>query len=312
VVSNPKSSTASDAHGEHGSEASVEASVEARVEAGAGTRVRTIDVGPVALVVDEAGVGGRPLLLVHGYTGGRNDFDTVIGPLAEDGWHVVAPDLRGHGDSQDLDDEESYSLELFAADLLELTRSLGWDEFVLWGHSMGGMVAQVLTLAAPECVRALVLMDTTHCETPIDGDLIELAVKIARAEGLERIIEIQRDIEDPLETAAYRHLCETVPGFAERSENNTRACSAAMFAAMALELTSPHDRLPDLAGVTCPTLVLVGEEDLPFVEPSRRMAATIPDATLAVLAAGGHSPQFEAPEELWRAVTPFLAAQAQS
>lgn len=276
----------------------------------AGRTTRTIDAGGVDLVVDEAGAGGRPLLLVHGYTGGRNDFEPMLEPLADAGWHVVAPDLRGHGDSDDLDLEADYSLEIFAADLLELTRRLGWSEFVLLGHSMGGMVAQVLTLAAPERVQALVLMDTSHCETAIDGDLIDLAVKIAREEGLERIIEIQRDIEDPLETAAYRHLCETVPGFAERSENNTRACSAAMFVAMALALTLPHDRLPQLAGVACPTLVLVGEEDLPFIEPSRRMAATIPNATMAVLAGGGHSPQFEAPGELWGALTPFLAAVA--
>jgi pimeloyl-ACP methyl ester carboxylesterase len=271
------------------------------------TSTRVIDIGELGLVVDEAGAGGRPLLLVHGYTGGRNDFEPLLGPLAAAGWHVVAPDLRGHGDSDDLDLEESYSLEIFAGDLLALTDRLGWREFVLWGHSMGGMVAQVLTLAAPERVRGLVLMDTTHRETPIDGDLIELAVKIAREEGLERIIEIQRDIEDPLETPAYRHLCETVPGFAERSENNTRACAAAMFVAMALELTSPHDRLDQLGSIACPTLVLVGEEDAPFVEPSKRMAATIPGSRLAILAEGGHSPQFEAPDALWQAVTPFLA-----
>ncbi len=275
--------------------------------AGPGNR-RVIDVGELELVVDEAGVGGRPLLLVHGYTGGRNDFEPVLGRLAAAGWHAVAPDLRGHGESDDLDLEESYSLEIFAEDVLALADRLGWDEFVLWGHSMGGMVAQVVTLAAPARVRGLVLMDTTHCETPIDADLIELAVKIAREEGLERIIEIQREIEDPLETAAYRHLCETVPGFAERSENNTRACSAAMFVAMALQLTSPHDRLEALAGVSCPTLVLVGEEDAPFVEPSKRMAATIPNATLAILPEGGHSPQFEAPAALWAAVDPFLAS----
>lgn len=270
---------------------------------------KKIDIGELHLVVNEAGVGGRPLLLVHGYTGGRNDFDTVIGALADAGWHVVAPDLRGHGDSDDVDLEESYSLEIFAQDLLSLTDRLGWDQFVLFGHSMGGMVAQVLTLAAPERVRALVLMDTSHRETPIDGDLIDLAVKIAREEGLERIIEIQRDIDDPLETEAHRRLCATVPGYAQRSENNTRACSPAMFVAMALELTSVHDRLPELAALSCPTLVLVGESDPPFIEPSKRLAATIPAATLRVLAGAGHSPQFEAPDEFWRALTPFLAAQ---
>jgi 3-oxoadipate enol-lactonase len=271
---------------------------------------RTIDVGAVHVVADEAGAGGRPLLLIHGFTGGRVDFGTIIEPLADAGWHVVAPDLRGHGQSDLIgtDGEEQYSLGHFVGDLLALTEQLGWPQFVVLGHSMGGMVAQLLTLEAPERVRGLVLLDTTYRETPIDAELVSLAVKIARDEGLERIIELQREIDDPLETEAHRHLCETVPGYAQRSEDNTRACSPAMYAAMALELTEPHDRLDQLRTVGCPTLVLVGQEDAPFLEPSRRMADTIPDARLAILAGGGHSPQFEAPDEFWRAVTPFLAS----
>ena len=59
-----------------------------------GTNVRRVDVGEVELAVVEAGVGGRPLLLVHGYTGRADDFVDFIGRLADEGWHVVAPDQR--------------------------------------------------------------------------------------------------------------------------------------------------------------------------------------------------------------------------
>ena len=67
-----------------------------------------------------------------------------------------------------------------------------------------------------------------------------------------------------------------------------------------------HSLLDRLAGVTCPTLVIVGEQDRPFIKPSRRMAETIPGAKLEVLADAGHSPQFESPDEWFRAVLPFL------
>ena len=64
---------------------------------------RTIDLighgGPVSLAVAEAGAGGRSLLLLHGFTGAKEDFTEWLDPLAELGWHVVAPDQRGHGES---------------------------------------------------------------------------------------------------------------------------------------------------------------------------------------------------------------------
>ena len=66
------------------------------------------------------------------------------------------------------------------------------------------------------------------------------------------------------------------------------------------------DRLPSLGSVDLPTLVLVGDEDAPFLKPSRRMAETIPGAELVVLPTAGHSPQFENPEAWWEALRAFL------
>lgn len=272
---------------------------------------RNIDVGPLRFVANEAGVGGRPLLLVHGFTGSRNDFDPVIGPLADLGWHVVAPDLRGHGDSSQPADEEAYSFPAFADDMVAVVDALGWDTFVLLGHSMGGMVAQMITLAVPDRVRGLVLMDTSHTHVHVDPELVELGIKIAREEGLDTLVTLQRDLEDPLATPAHLRLCATVPGYADRGEDNTRRSSPAMYASMARHITSDHDRLAELAAVRCPALVIVGEQDTPFLAPSERMAATIPGARLEVLADAGHSPQFESPDEWWRAVGPFLASLAE-
>lgn len=267
---------------------------------------RSIELAAVTMTVDEAGAGGRPLLLVHGFTGARNDFDTVIDPLAELGWHVVVPDQRGHGDTTHLGVEEAYSFETFTSDLLDLVGHLGWDDFVLLGHSMGGMIAQVLTLAAPRRVRALVLMDTSCRNVDIDPDLAQLGITIAREQGLETLVALQRDIEDPLATDAHKHLCETVPGYEERNERNTLASDPAMYASMARAIVEPHDRLGLLDAITCPTLVLVGEEDVPFIDASKAMADTIPNASLVMLPGAGHSPQFEAPDAWWAAMKPFL------
>jgi pimeloyl-ACP methyl ester carboxylesterase len=68
------------------------------------------------------------------------------------------------------------------------------------------------------------------------------------------------------------------------------------------------DQLDALAQVTCPTLVLVGEQDTPFLGVSKAMAETIPDATLIVVPDAGHSPQFENPPVWFDAVEGFTRA----
>ena len=78
---------------------------------------RTVEVegfgGPISLRVAEAGTGGRPLLLLHGFTGAKDDFTDYLDPLAELGWHAVAPDQRGHGASAQPHDEMAYSFDAF-------------------------------------------------------------------------------------------------------------------------------------------------------------------------------------------------------
>jgi 2-succinyl-6-hydroxy-2,4-cyclohexadiene-1-carboxylate synthase len=63
-----------------------------------------------------------------------------------------------------------------------------------------------------------------------------------------------------------------------------------------------------LGEIRCPTLVLVGDGDEPFLEPSRAMHAAIPGSRLTIVAGGGHSPQIEAPEAWLAAITQHLRA----
>ena len=98
------------------------------------------------------------------------------------------------------------------------------------------------------------------------------------------------------------------PGYAEWADGKVHRCSPAMYAAMAQELCSRPDRLPDLPGLAMPVRVVVGELDRDFVGPSRRMADAIATADLVVIPGAAHSPQFEQPEAWWSAVADFLAA----
>lgn len=267
---------------------------------------RTIPLSAVSLRVTEAGGGGRPLLVVHGFGGSRTDFEDFLDRLAARGWHAVAPDLRGHGESEQPLAEADYSFEIFADDLLELATALGWDEFALLGHSMGGMIAQVLALRAPARVPALVLMDTSHGPFALDPDLAALGASIAREQGIDALADVVKGLDDPLTTEAYLRKCEEDPSHAERGDRNMRASSPAMYASMLLQIVNAESRLDRLRELPMPVLVVVGEQDEPFLEPSRQIATAVADGRLAILADGGHSPQFEAPGAWWEALTPFL------
>jgi pimeloyl-ACP methyl ester carboxylesterase len=219
----------------------------------------------------------------------------------------VSPDHRGHGESDHPPDEDQYTLELLAADMFGLADALGWDRFDLLGHSMGGMVAQLMVLSRPERVERLVLMDTHHGALGgIDEDLVSLGVELARGDGLAVIQQVLKDFGDPLDNPAHARLCQERDGYEAWSDAKLLACSPVMYAALLPQFTRFEDRLDPLASVRKPTLVVVGELDARFRRAANDLASAIPDAQLVVIAGGGHSPQFEA-TDAWRAtVDEFL------
>ena len=172
---------------------------------------------------------------------------------------------------------------------------------------MGGMVAQLVAVEHGHRLDGLVLMDTSH--GPLDGldpDAIELGKQVVRSGGLAALVEAQRGREGELDTPAHRRLLAERPGYREWVEAKTLASSADMWLTMLDEMLAQPDRLDALTGVRTPTLVVVGEQDAPFVPHGERMAKAIPGARLAVLADAGHSPQLESPDAWWAVLTGFL------
>jgi pimeloyl-ACP methyl ester carboxylesterase len=271
---------------------------------------RQVELGGVRLSIAEAGAGQRPLLLVHGFTGAKEDFTPWLGRLADAGWHAVAPDLRGHGGSSKPAAEASYSFEILAGDVLRLSRALDWDRFVLLGHSMGGMIAQFIALAEPGRLDGLVLMDTSSgALDSLDPDLVQTAVSIVRTQGMDGLADIMAEHDRPLETPAHRRLIAELPGYEDFEDRKFRATSPALYAAMAPAFATAADRLDRLRGLpeSLPVLVLVGEQDQPFIGPSERMAAAVGRGTLAIIPDAGHCPQFENGDAWWSALQGFLS-----
>ncbi len=273
-------------------------------------QTRHLTVDGVDLSLAEAGTDQpKRIVVLHGFAGAKEDFTEWLDRLAAEGWHAVAYDQRGHGESGHPSGEEAFSLQILEDDLAVVADSLGWDRFVLLGHSMGGMVAQLFALHHPDRLQGLILMGTSH--GPPDGiqaEMVALGQEIVGDGGTPALLQAQKDFGiAPLETVAHRNLVARRPEYLEFCDRKTLVCSPEMWIAMAGEMLSQPDRLEALEKLVVPTLVLVGSFDDAFLQPCGNLAGAIPNCDFTVIYGAGHSPQFETPDEWWAAVSGFLA-----
>jgi pimeloyl-ACP methyl ester carboxylesterase len=108
--------------------------------------------------LDYGTAGRRPMLCVHGGAAHAHWYDYVAPGFTPDN-HVLSLDLRGHGESARAG-QQTYAWHTFAADLNAFVEKLGLKDFVLIGHSMGGMVSLVYSSTYPGRVGHLVVVDS--------------------------------------------------------------------------------------------------------------------------------------------------------
>jgi len=272
------------------------------------TTDRVVTDDGVGLVVAVAGDPVAPsLLLVPGFGGAKEDFADHVDALAH-GHHVVTFDHRGHGQSDHPDDPAMYSLDRLGADVRAVVRALDLRDLRLLGHSMGGMAVRRALLQEPDLARALVFMDTSPGAPPgLDIELVRLGVEVARTSGMTTLRELQDEL-DLLGSPAHRRVLDQRPGFREYMLDRWRALSPVMWSTLALEITTQPDQLDGLRSIRVPALVIVGDQDLEFLAPSRAIASALAHARLVEIPDAGHSPQFENPDAWRAAVLEFLGS----
>jgi len=112
---------------------------------------------------------GRPVVLVHGNGETHDLFDTEIRRLAEAGYRVYAPDSRGHGANEPL---EEYHYTDMAEDMFCLIRKLGLERPALYGHSDGGIIGLLLAIRHPDALGVLAVSGTNLSPDGIDPSFI--------------------------------------------------------------------------------------------------------------------------------------------
>ena len=110
---------------------------------------------------DYAGAGDRrpPVLCLHGLTRNARDFEDLAPHIAQQGWRVIVPEMRGRGRSAYATDSASYALPTYVADLDALLRQEDIERFVAIGTSMGGLMIMATAAFAPQRIAGVVLND---------------------------------------------------------------------------------------------------------------------------------------------------------
>ncbi|BCM85857.1 alpha/beta fold hydrolase [Methylobacterium indicum] len=124
---------------------------------------RSIPVRGLTLAVTEAGPADGPLtVLLHGFPETRRSWKRQIGPLADAGLRVVAPDQRGYGESSRPGDLAAYHLDRLAGDVIGLADAFGQERLRLVGHDWGGLVAWWAAARFPDRIDRVAILNAPH------------------------------------------------------------------------------------------------------------------------------------------------------
>jgi pimeloyl-ACP methyl ester carboxylesterase len=180
-------------------------------------------VNGIELDVVEAGdPSGPAVVLAHGFPESSHSWRHQIEPLADAGYHVLAPDQRGYGRSSAPTDVAAYGVEYLAGDLLGLLDVTGHDDAVFVGHDWGALLVWDLARIHPERVRAVVNASVPYTEWPAPptevfkatmGDRFFYILYFQQVGPAEREMEadVQRTMRTVLWAASGDGFVETPP-----------------------------------------------------------------------------------------------------
>lgn len=233
---------------------------------------------------------GQRVLYVHGTGCNAGVWDAHMAAIA-DAHTPVAIDLPGHGRSQG---RGFRGMADYAEFVIGLADALGWNRFVLAGHSMGGGIAITAALYHPERIAGLVLVDT-GARLRVAPDLLRVA-RAAAASG-----------EPPATDRSWAFAASTPQAVIDRVQKLTAGIDPRVTYGDWIA-DDTFDAMTRVGEITAPTLALCGAEDrLTPVKYHRYLQERMRDCRLAVIEGAGHWSFHEQPEKFDRAVGAFLA-----
>lgn len=284
-------------------------------------RERTYDVGEVKLHVVEAGPASSrraPVILLHGFPQTWWTWRAQLPALAAAGFHAVAPDLRGSGDSDRPRDVAAYRMSRLVGDVVGLARALGAAQVDLVGHDWGGPLAWAVAARHPSLVRRIAVVNGPHPQAFLRGmrrngqalrssymlalqlPVIPERLLAARDHALLRRVlrsfrvdPVSDDELEPYVASARRGL----------------SGGLAWYRAAGRALLRRGGRRRASAVVPAPALVLWGEQD-PLLAPHLATAppALVPHARVVLLPRASHEAHLDRADDVNRELVAFFRA----
>lgn len=245
-------------------------------------------------------------MLLHGFTGSAENWRPLVSHLARN-FKVITVDLPGHGHTDSPADPMRYEMALVAADLIELTGSLGHDGFNLLGYSMGGRLSLYLAIHYPKHVDKLIL------ESASPG------LKSAAEQEARRVFDnnlAQRIEQDGIES--FVDFWESIALW--ESQRKLSVGQAAILRQIRLG-NNPVGLANSLRGmgtgqqpslwgnlnqIVNPTLLLTGQLDLKFCAIAAEILPQLRQGQLHSVPQAGHTVHLEQPSRWLELVQSFL------
>lgn len=245
-----------------------------------------------------------PVLCLHGWLDNAASFG-VLAPLLE-GFHVVAPDLTGHGQSERRSADASYQIWDDLPEVLGIVETLGWESFGLIGHSRGAMIASLFAASFPERVNHLVLLDAVGPQAVPESEFPAQMRRFLDDKGrlLSRENRVFSDIEAAVNSRADKGISyAAAKALAERNLSPcpggyTWTMDPRLQGASAVKLTRGQLNAV-MNALTMPTLVLLAEQGLGGKHEQLEQLAreSIPDVVVEYTE-GEHHFHMESPAEV--------------
>jgi 3-oxoadipate enol-lactonase len=259
---------------------------------------RNVDAAGGAIRFLEAGAGW-PVMLLHAFPLTPDMWRPQL-ERVPDGWRFIVPDLRTFGTRG----SSAPSMTDYAGGVSALLDALELDRAIIGGLSMGGYITFELFRRAPERFTGILLADTrAQADTPEGRQARRKLSELVRTKGPAAVAD-QMLPKLLSETTLRRrgHVVAQVRQLIESSD------VAEIDAAIHALMTRP-DSTPDLARISLPTLVLVGEEDsITPISDAELLQQQIPRSQLVILPGAAHLSNLEAPDEFSTALTNFLGS----
>lgn len=255
-------------------------------------------VDGIQLAYTDTGLG-QPVVLFHGYPFNRTLWNVQVSALSNS-YRVITPDLRGCGESDA--SAGPATMNRMAQDMAELLDQLDISRAVIGGLSMGGYVALAFYKLFPSRVRALILADTrAQADTEEGKQTRQQQAEKALAEGMAGIADSMLPKLLTPETVSKR------PEVVKRVRDMMLKTKPEGAAGALLGMAERDDLTSLLSQISCPALILVGQEDsITPVQDSEMMHREIAGSRLVVIENAAHVSNLERTEHFNEEVARFL------